>query len=123
MSVKCGKLYIKLTTVFVLVFSLLLSVNVFATVSGDNPDGVQGLVYDGTLDDFARRAPISTINIDLSKCTGMELDYYQANSAAPNGFELDGNGNVIARDVLVKGSSWSYLNNFTLNIIKISKTF
>ena len=114
MSVKCGKLYIKLTTVFVLVFSLLLSVNVFATVSGDNPDGVQGLVYDGTLDDFARRAPISTINIDLSKCTGMELDYYQANSAAPNGFELDGNGNVIARDVLVKGSSWSYLNNFTL---------
>lgn len=91
----------------------ILPVNVFAAVSGPDVDGVQGVLQSGDKETFAKYAPISTVTIDFSKTTKIELD--QANprpNGNPNGYYLD-NGYVKADGVKMK-ESFTSLSSFTL---------
>lgn len=106
------KKILKLAMILSMVLLSASPVSVFAMVSGPEADGAQGVLSSGDIGTFAKYAPISTIQIDFSKNTGIELDQSAPHSNNPNGYYLE-DGYVKSNGVKMK-ESFSSLSGFTL---------
>ncbi|MBR5939585.1 hypothetical protein IKZ77_03540, partial [Candidatus Saccharibacteria bacterium] len=59
--------------IMALAFVCSCNTAVFATVTGPEANGVQDILASGSVDDFAKYAPISTVSIDFSKITAEDV--------------------------------------------------
>lgn len=97
-----------------LAVSFLITKNSSAYVSGPDADGETGVMRGGTVEDFAKNAPISTINIDLASATDIELDQNpNHNPSSPEDFFIDDGGYVQLPGVKMK-YGFSRLHDFTI---------